>query len=122
LAGQTNLHRAALVRLILIVFGYLGAAAALSVAGAIGLMVLVGESASLGKSLASYPDAKGAVAAPKLTAAVTTPPSSSMTQQTTGLAVKGERPTVRHVHAKVSKTPAAAADKRKKRTAQAAGH
>ena len=45
------------------IFGYLAAVGALFVGAALGLMVLLGESAGIGKNFAAYADAKAAATA-----------------------------------------------------------
>ena len=100
----------------LAIFGYLGAAAALFVAGVLGLMVLLGESAGLGSNLAAYADAKAAATAKplRLTAAGL---GTGTAPSTTGQATS-EKSAAKQVRPKPPKNRSANAGKRKKHTAQ----
>lgn len=101
----------------LAILGYLCAAAALFVGAAFGLMVLVGESGSLGKNLGAYSDAK-VVATAKPVRAASAELDVSAASRTTGQAAKSDRPAAKEVWPKPPKNRSAYIDKRKKRTAQ----
>jgi hypothetical protein len=101
----------------LAIFGYLAAVAALFVGAAFGLMVLLGESAGLGRNLAAYSDAK--IAAPAKPARIAaTELDASAASRTTGQAAKSDRLAAKKVRPKPPKNRTAHIDKRKKRTAQ----
>ncbi len=103
----------------LAIFTYLGAAAALFVGAAFGLMVLLGEFGALGMSLGAYSDAKIAgTAKPVRTASAEL--DASAASRTTGQAAKSDWSATKQVRPKAPKNQAAHIDKRKKRTAQVA--
>jgi hypothetical protein len=95
------------------ILAYLGAVVALFVGAIFGLMVLLGESAEVGRNLASYSDTSR-TAMPARTARASAEPDASAVSRTTGLAPKAER----GPRAKGKKSRSAKADKRKKRSAQ----
>jgi hypothetical protein len=100
----------------LAIFGYLGAVAALFVAAAMGLMVLLGESAGLGSNLAAYADAKAAAPAKPL-GFTTAGLGAGAAPNTTGQAAT-EKSAAKQVRPKPPKNRSAHADERKKRAAQ----
>ena len=99
----------------LALFAYVGAVTALVAGAALGLMVLLGESAEFGKNLGAYSDARtAATARPSRTAAAGL--DASATSRTTGQA-SSERAAVKQVRPRAPKTRAAHVDKRRKRVA-----
>jgi hypothetical protein len=103
----------------LVIFGYLAAAAALFAGAALGLMVLVGESADLGKNLGAYTTAGStARARPMRNGAADLNGSAAST--TTGQAAKSDPPAAKQVRPKPPKVHSVRIDKRKKRPTHAA--
>ena len=97
------------------IFGYLAAVGALFVGAALGLMVLLGESAGIGKNFAAYADAKAAATAKPIRLAGGDLDASAAAR-TTGQAAQSDRPGVRKVLPKPPKNRSAHVDKRRKRT------
>jgi hypothetical protein len=95
------------------ILGYLGAVAALFVGAIFGLMVLLGESAELGRTLGAYSDPKAGAAAPAR--ALRTEAEASEASRTTGLA-SADRPSGPEVRPKAPKSKSVKTSKRKKRT------
>jgi hypothetical protein len=100
------------------IFGYLAAVGALFVGAALGLMVLLGESAGIGKNFAAYADAKAAATAKPIRLAGADLDASAAAR-TTGQAAQSDRPGVRKVLPKPPKNRSALVDKGRKRTVQA---
>jgi hypothetical protein len=102
----------------LAIFGYLGAAVALFAGAALGLLILVGESGALGKSLGAYSDVKiAATAKPARLAAAEFDASAASRKNGSGQAAKSDWSATKQVRPKPPKNRAAHSDKRKKRTA-----
>jgi hypothetical protein len=102
----------------LAILAYLGAVAALFVGAAFGLMVIVNQSAEVGRSLSSAPDANRTVAQSRPGRIISSEAEANTVSRTTGSAPKAER-TAKDTRAKATKSRSAKTDKGKKRSAQA---
>jgi hypothetical protein len=100
------------------IFGYLAAVSALFVGAALVLMVLLGESAGIGKNVAAYADTKAAATAKPVRLAGADLDASAAAR-TTGQSAKSDRPDVKKVQPKPPKNRSAHVDKRRKRAVQA---
>jgi hypothetical protein len=100
------------------ILAYLGAVIGLFAAAAFGLMVVLSESAGVGRNLSSSAEANRAALQAKPARAIAAGPDASAAARTTGSAPKAERP-IKDARAKATKNRSAKTDKRKKQASQA---